>query len=358
MGSMKPWPSLLPVGVFLMMCLVAAGGQVPHAAQDLPYTTEEVSYSNPDAPGVELAGVFTKPRNNSAVPAVLLISGAGPQDRDETTGDQKPFAVLADYLAQHNIAVLRVDDRGVGQSKGTFESAVTNDFASDAQAGVRYLMTRPDVDQKHIGLIGHGEGAIVATIVASKTPQIAFVVLLSGTAVSGDKVLLAQTARAQRVAGLPDEQIEADLRLGAGLYRMAAAGRSQADMRAALDNLPEEYKPFADPWRRQLPKLQSPWLRSFLAYDPSSALEQLKCPVLALWGEKDTTLDPEQNSSAMKKAFSKAHNREAKIKILPGLNYLFQKANTGLASEYQTLHERMSPIALENIQTWIAKQVE
>ena len=331
---------------------------MPLPAQELPYTTEEVSYPNSNAAEVELAGTFTKPRQQSQVPVVLLLPGAGRQDRDETTGDQKPFAMLADYLARHNIAALRVDDRGVGQSKGTFEGAVTNDFASDAQAGVRYLMTRPDVDRKRIGLIGHGEGAIVATIVAARTPQIAFLVLLGGTAVSGDKVLLAQTARAERVAGVPEAQIDADLRLGSGLYRMAAAGRSESDMRIALDNVPEEYKPFLDPWQRQVPKLQSPWLRSFLAYDPSSALEQLKCPVLALWGEKDTTLDPEQNSSAMKKAFSKGRNRDAKIKMLPGLNYLFQKANTGLASEYGTLHEAMSPVALETIQTWIAKQVE
>ena len=336
---------------------LAAAGQ--ESKGSLPYSEEEVSYQNPNAEGVQLAGTLTKPRAEAPVPAVLLISGAGPQDRDETVAGHKPFQVLADYLTRRGIAVLRVDDRGVGQSTGNFPSATTKDFASDAEAGVHYLMTRKDVNQKRIGLIGHGEGAIVAPMVAAQMPQdIAFLVLLGGTAVTGEKVLLAQTARAEAVAGVPPEQIDADLRIGAGLYKFVQEGRSQAEMRQALLNVPESYKPFVEPWQRQIPKLESPWLRFFLSYDPAPTLEEVKCPVLALFGEKDMTVDPEQNAKAMKNAFSKGHNKEVKIKILPGLNYLFQKADTGLGREYAAIPETMSPVALETIGSWISKEIE
>ncbi len=324
-----------------------------------PYDEEQVSYPNPNGVDVTLAGTFTKPKKDTPSPAVLLVTGAGPQDRDETLAGHKPFLVLSDYLTRHGIAVLRVDDRGTGESTGLFQTATTKDFASDAEAGVRYLITRSDVDQKHIGLIGHGEGAIVAAMVAAQMPkQIAFAVLLSGTAVSGQKVLLWQTARAEAAAGTSEDQINADFKLGTMLYAMAEQGSSQAEMRAALGRAPEEYQPFLDPWRRQIPKLQNPWLRFFLSYDPREDLEKLQCPVLALFGDKDMQVDPEQNASAMKNAFSKGHNHEAKVKILPGLNYLFQKANTGLGREYATIPETMSPVALETIESWIAKQVE
>ncbi len=340
---------------------LAAQPQEPQVSPQVSqlYSEEEVSYPNPKAEGVQLAGTLTRPRTGAPVPAVLLIAGAGPQDRNETIDGHKPLLVLADYLTRHGLAVLRVDDRGVGQSTGDFHSGTTKDFASDAEAGVRYLITRKDVNQKHIGLIGHGEGAIVAPMVAAEMPQdVSFMVLLGGTAVTGDKVLLAQTARAESVAGVPPEQIDADLRIGAGMYKFVEQGRSQAEMRQALSNVPENYKPFVEAWQRQIPKLDSPWLRFFLTYDPAPTLEEVKCPVLALFGEKDMTIDPEQNAKAMKNAFSKGHNHDAKIKILPELNYLFQKAETGLGREYATIAETMSPVALETIGSWISKETE
>jgi pimeloyl-ACP methyl ester carboxylesterase len=229
----------------------------------------------------------------------------------------------------------------------------------DAQAAIQFLASRTDVDQKHVGIIGHGQGAILASNLAAGLPQqISFLVLLSGTAVNGAKVLLAQMARAEIAAGVPEEKIDADQQIGAVLYRMAAAGRSESEMRQVLESAPEEYAPFLDFWRSQIPRLQSPWLRSFLIHDPSAALAQVKCPVLALFGQKDMTIDPEQNANAMKHAFSKAHNRGAKVKILPDLNYLFQKANTGMPGEYAAIRETMDPSVLEQIQSWIAMQVQ
>jgi uncharacterized protein len=345
--------ALLAVAGLCGLCLF---GQEPKPP--FPYKTEEVSYANSNAPGVQLAATFTRPNKDSPTPAVLLISGAGPQDRDESMPGHKPFLVLADYLTRQNIAVLRADDRGVGSSTGSFQEATTKDFASDAEAGFHYLMSRPDVDHKRVGLIGHGEGAIEAAMVAAGNPQVAYIVLLSGTAVTGEKVLLAQTSRAETAAGVPEDQIDADYRLGAGLYKMVRQGRSDLEMHQALDNVPKDYQQYVEPWRKQLARLESPWLRFFLAYDPSTALEKVTCPALALFGEKDMTIDPEQNASAMKSAFSHGHNHKAKVKILPGLNYYFQKADTGLAGEYATIPQTMSPPVLEMISTWISQEAE
>ena len=320
---------------------------------------EEVTYQNPKAPGVQLAGTFLRPAGAAPVPAVLLLPGAGPQDRDETTGGKKPLITLAEYLNAHIIATLRADDRGVSGSSGDFKSATLQDLASDARAGFTYLTGRQDVDQKHIGIIGHGQGAILAAILAAELPQqVSFLVLLNGTAVAGEKVLLAQTARAQTAAGLPDDQVQADYVIGNTMYRMAEAGRGEAEMRRVLDGAPQEWAPFVESWRSQVPRLQSPWLRSFLSYDPSTALAQVKCPVLALFGEKDISIDPDQNASAMKRAFSKGKNREAKVKTLPGMNYLFQKAKTGTPNEYESLPETIEPSVLEEIQAWIAKTIQ
>ena len=337
-----------------------AGERVPRPQEPtgtLPYEEEAVSYRNPNATDVILAGTLTRPRADKPVPAVLLISGAGPQDRDETISGHKPFLVLADYLTRRGMAVLRVDDRGTGESTGDFATASIRDFASDAVCSFDFLRTRKDIDQAHIGLIGHGEGAIIAGILAAGIPKTAFVVLLGGTAEYGEEVLLEQTARAQMTAGLPEDQIQADADVGKLLYGMVRAGKSEAEMKQALSRLPEEYAPFLEHWQKQLPKLQTPWLRFFLAYDPKTALEKVTCPVLALWGEKDMQVDPAQNASAMKSALSHAHNHDVKIKVLPGLNYMFQKANTGLAWEYATISETISPSVLAMIGEWIEKQI-
>ena len=338
----------------------SGGERVPRAQEPkppLPYESESVDYRNSRATDVHLAGTLTKPSTGGPFPAVLLISGAGPQDRDETVAGHKPFLVLADHLTRQHIAVLRVDDRGTGQSTGDFQTATTADLASDASAGVDYLASRKDIDPKRIGLIGLGEGAIEAAMIASSNPKlISFAVLLSGTAYPGEKVLIEQMSRAEAASGFPEEEVDADVRIARGLYKMVEQGRSESEMQQALNNVPEDYKQFAEPWKRRVSQLQSPWLRFFLTYDPSKALEKMQCPVLALFGAKDMTIDPELNAKEMKSVFSHGHNREAKVKVLPDLNYLLQKAKTGLTSEYATIPETMSPNALDDITTWVAAQ--
>lgn len=339
--------------VGLLLAVLLAAAQAEQSKPSAPYVEEDVSYANPAAPGVTLAGTFTEPRSGGPFPAVLLISGAGPQDRDETISGHKPFLVLADYLTRRGVAVLRVDDRGTAQSTGNFDGATTQDFASDAEAGVHYLLTRSDVDAKHVGLIGHGEGAIIAPMVAVKLPQVSFLVLLACTAVPGEDVLLAQTEEAEAAAGVPDEQIEADERIGAALYKLVRAGKSEADLREALFSAPSSYKPFIEHWQRQLHRLESPWLRFFLSYDPAPTLEKVMCPVLALDGERDTDVVPEQNIPAIKAALKRGHNHDATVRVLPDLNYMFESVKTG--AEYKSAPETMSPVALDVINSWIEK---
>jgi len=342
------------LGLLLAMLLAAA--QTEHSKPSAPYVEENVSYANSDAPGVTLAGTFTEPRAGGPFPAVLLITGAGPQDRDETISGHKPFLVLADYLTRRGVAVLRVDDRGTAQSTGNFDGATTQDFASDGEAGVRYLLSRSDVDAKHVGLIGHGEGAIIAPMVAVNVPQVSFLVLLAGTAVPGEDVLLAQTEEAEAAAGIPDEQIEADERIGAALYRLVRAGKPEADLREALFKAPSSYKPFIEHWQRQLHHLESPWLRFFLSYDPAPTLEKVRCPVLALDGERDTDVVPEQNIPAIRAALKRGHNHDATVRVLPDLNYMFESVKTG--AEYKSAPETMSPVALDLIGSWIEKHTK
>lgn len=333
--------------VLALACLYGFAPERP-----APYIERNISYMNP-AGRVVLGGTFTRPLRGGPLPAVLLIPGSGPHDRDETIAGHKPFRVLAEYLTGRGIAVLRMDDRGVGVSTGDFAKATTQDLASDTEAGLRYLLTRPDVDPKRVGLIGHGEGAIIAPMVALKLPQVAFLVLLAAPAVPGEQVLLAQREHAEQAAHMPPAQIAEDQKIATMLFDMVREGKSRHDLKRALSKLPDSE--VADLWSNQLTRLEAPWLHFFLSYDPEPALEKIKCPVLALEGEKDMDVVPGQNVPALKAALARGGNQNATVEVLPGLNYLFQTADTGLPLEYPALPETMSPAALEAIGAWITK---
>ena len=340
----------------LLPILLASFYGTSLSGQQARQIEKDVSYINP-AGHVVLGGAFTRPATGGPFPAVLLIPGSGPQDRDETVAAHKPFRVLAQYLTRRGIAVLRVDRRGIGTSTGDFAKATTQDFASDAEAGVRYLMTRPDVDLKRIGLIGHGEGALIAPIVATQVPQVAFMVLLAAPAVTGEQVLLTQRERAERAAHLPEAQIALDQKIATMLYGMVGEGKKERDLRRALEKQEGLQGELAALWANQLPRLETPWLRFFLNYNPAPALEKVKCPVLALEGEKDMDVSPEQNVPALKAALARGGNPDVTVEVLPGLNYLFQTAETGLPMEYPAIQESISPTALEAIGTWIGNHI-
>jgi uncharacterized protein len=319
-----------------------------------PYREEDVIYDNKSA-GNKLAGTLTIPTGKGPFPAVVLITGSGPQDRDESLMGHKPFLVLSDYLTRQGIAVLRVDDRGVAKSTGDFATATTADFATDTEAGIAYLKTRPEVDAKKIGLIGHSEGGVIAPMIAARNRDVAFIVMLAGSGVPGDQIIVAQTELISEASGMSHDQA---MKAGARQGEFMDLIRQTSDQAALEKQLHEKLAP-------QMPEAQigaairqltSPWLRYFINYDPAIALRKVTCPVLALNGGKDLQVPPKQNLPAIRKALEAAGNKDFETDELPGLNHLFQTAKTGSPSEYAQIEETMSPVALEKIAGWILKR--
>jgi pimeloyl-ACP methyl ester carboxylesterase len=324
-----------------------------------PYRTEEVVVINQKA-NVRLAGTLTLPRGKPPFPAVILLTGSGAQNRDEELFGHKPFLVLADYLTRRGFATLRMDDRGVGGSTGDMSQATTLDFVQDALAAVAYLGTRREIDPKRIGLLGHSEGALVATIAAAQSPKVAFIVLLAGTAVPGEQILFRQAERMARQSGIPDNLIERNRQLQAQVFEIL---RRESDDEKAVQQITEAL--LANLTRGKVPDAQRrafeeqarnytrPWFRTFLSLDPAEYLRKVKCPVLALWGENDLQVDPDQNMPPMEKALRAAGNKRFTLRRLPGLNHLFQRSKSGLPTEYAQIEETFNPDALKVIGDWL-----
>lgn len=341
--------------------------QVPK--KPYPYIEEEVAYENKEA-GITLAGTLTLPPGKGPSPAVLLISGSGPQDRNETIYNHRPFLILADYLTRQGIAVLRVDDRGVGESTGDFSQATSVDFASDVLAGIEYLKTRKEINPEQIGLIGHSEGGLIAPMVAVKSPDVAFIILMAGTGLTGEEILYLQGALISRTMGVSEEDIAKNRQFNEKIFSLIKEEKDEKTIEEKLRQMfmddwaelnEEEKSRIGDPevfLRAQLQSLLSPWLKFFLTYDPKPTLNKVKCPVLAINGEKDLQVPPKENLSAIEEALKVGGNQNYTIKELPGLNHLFQTAQTGLPAEYAKIEETISPVALKIISDWILEQTE
>jgi uncharacterized protein len=333
-----------------------------------PYDEIEVAYEN-KLHGIKLAGTLTVPRAKGPFPAVLLITGSGAQDRDETILGHKPFLVLADHLTRRGIAVLRVDDRGVGGSTGSVPNSTTADFAEDVRAGVAFLKGRKEVNAAQIGLIGHSEGGAIAPLVASRSKDIAFIVLLAGTGVPGHEVLCTQSAAGLKLAGRTHPKELALLkalqeRLFATVRAEKGSAVAEKKARAALEEITSKLS--ADEKKQaagalvviegHMQLVLAPWGRYFLDYDPRPALRQVTCPVLALNGAKDVQVDAKVNLKAIEAALKEAGNKDVTIRELPNLNHLFQTCKTGAGSEYGAIEETLAPVVLETVADWIAKR--
>ena len=319
-----------------------------------PYREEEVTYAN-KAAGNTLAGTLTIPPGKGPFPAVLLISGSGPNDRDETVFGHKPFLVLSDYLTRKGIVVLRVDKRGVGKSTGDLAHATTADFATDAEAGVQYLKTRAEADPRRIGLIGHSEGGTVAPMLAAGDPGVRFIVLMAGPGVPGDQIIVEQGRLIEEAAGATKEKAAQDADKQRELFALVEKEKDGAildkELRANLaGRVPDAQIDMA------IQQVTSPWMRYTLTYDPATALRKVTCPVLALNGEKDMQVSAAQNLPAIKKALEEGGNKQIEIDELPGLNHLFQTAKTGSPTEYAQIEETISPVALDKVASWILKK--
>lgn len=327
-----------------------------------PYREEEVSYSSGE---VMLAGTLTLPPENGLFPAVLLITGSGAQDRNELIFGHKPFLLIADFLTRAGIAVLRVDDRGVGGSTLGSSPATTADLVQDVLRGVRLLREHPGIDPEKVGLIGHSEGGLIAPMAAAESNEVVFIVMLAGTGVPGMEILLEQTMLITKAAGATQEQLEAQWEAQRHALSLVAAGADSVEIREAVANLiaiqqarqPEggrlEGETLDDVITGETRKVLQPWFRYFLTLDPRTALRSVKVPVLALNGELDLQVPPYQNLPEIEKALKEAGNTDVTIREFPGLNHLFQTTTTGSPAEYAGIEETMSPEVLETIRDWI-----
>lgn len=323
-----------------------------------PYNEEEVIYYNKTA-RIKLAGTLTFPKNGENLPAVILITGSGAQDRDETIFEHKPFLVISDFLTRNGIAVLRVDDRGVGGSEGKTSQATSEDFAYDVLAGVEFLKTRKEINPEKIGLIGHSEGGLIAPIVATKSTDVAFVVLLAGPGIVGEQILYDQGKLINIAAGLTEEQVMQNQKLQEAIFKII---KTEADSVKRIDRLQRtftsgQYFMMTDDQKtaidNKIKTVDNKWFKFFLQYDPFPALVKLKCPVLALNGEKDLQVPPVENLAAIEKALTMGENKNFRIMKIPGANHLFQTCNTGAIEEYAQIEETISPQVLDILLDWI-----
>ena len=328
-----------------------------------PYHTEDVSYLNPKTAGVTLAGTLSLPQGTGPFPVVLFITGSGPQDRDETVFGHKPFAVIADYLARRGIASLRVDDRGVAKSTGDSSHCTSADFADDTRAGIAYLKTRKEIDPKQLGLIGHSEGGLIAPMVAANNPDVAFIVLLAGTGVTGDAIIVEQRAAIDKATGVTPVVAAQNKAILAKLLAVVKNTTDSTQVGTALQSAVDTEVAKLSAKEQQTIKAQlvpivamfaSPWIGYFVRCDPAPVLQSLSCPVLALNGSLDLQVLPKQNLPPIEAALKKANNKDVTIRELPNLNHLFQHTKTGSPMEYATNTETFAPEALAILGDWIA----
>jgi len=322
-----------------------------------------VVFDNPKA-GIQLAGTLTLPRGAGPFPCALLITGSGPEDRDETVFGHRPFLVLADHLTRQGIAVLRVDDRGVGGSTGRFSGATSEDFAGDVLAGIEYLKARKEIDRKRIGLIGHSEGGLIAPLVATRSKDVAFIVLMAGPGIPGDSTLMLQSAAIRRSIGVTDAAIAGEMSVNRRMYAQLREGDSVGVVRTARELVRLQVAALPEAQRQAVGDLDStaavatrqlfsPWMRFFVAYDPRPTLRRVRCPVLAINGGKDLQVLPKENLAAIETALRAGGVRDYAVKEMPGLNHLFQTCTLCTIGEYMQLEETIAPGALEEISRWI-----
>ncbi len=338
-----------------------------HPKKPYPYMEEQVSYKN-ETDDITLAATLTKPSGDGSFPAVVLISGSGAQDRDETIFQHKPFWVIADHLTKNGIAVLRFDERGVGQSTGSFAGATSEDFSRDVEAGIEYLKTRDEIDSNKIGLIGHSEGGMIAPLLAAKRDDVAMIVMLAGPGVDGAEIGISQSRAMGEAAGASKDVLDAQDKMLKLLFdamknddqspsqefidKVVAQFQSEIELEESPADLQENLK-------KRLQMINNPWFKYFVQYDPRPVLEKVKCPVLVLNGKKDLQVLVDLNVDAIDKALTAGGNKNFEVHKLDNLNHLFQETDgPGLVTEYGRLEETFSPVALNLMSDWLTKQVK
>lgn len=327
---------------------IAARPQTP--APPFPYRSEELVFDNASAPGVRLAGTLTLPEGPGPFPAAILITGTGPQDRDETIEGHKSFAIWADALTRRGVAVLRFDDRGVAASTGNFGVATGVDFASDVKAVFDGLAARPDIDPERVGLIGHSEGAIFANLAMDDGLRPAWLVTLAGPAVSGGEIITEQVRLIATASGAPAEAVESMVARQRLLMAAVAANADDAEaVRRQVETvaLANGAPPAAA--AQTAAAMSNAWYRGYVAYDPADAIRATHVPLLAVYGGKDLQVPADQNAPAVSRL-----KPDAEVVVLPGLNHLFQPAETGLMAEYGQIETTLDPSVIRTVVDWVA----
>jgi len=329
-----------------------------------PYRSEVVSFPG-GAPDVKLAGTLTMPKGEGPFAVVVLISGSGPQNRDEEFLTHKPFLVLSDYLTRKGMAVLRYDDRGFAESTGKHATATSEDLANDVRAAIAYLKTRNEIDREHIGLIGHSEGGLIAPMLAATNSDVAFIVLMAGPGVPGDQILLKQSVLIGKASGLSEKDIQRELTMGKNIFELfhkyGESDLFEPKLREYLEaaiteeNMIPEGKTKEEYIQLLMSPFKMPWYRYFISYDPAKSLRKVQCPVLALNGSLDVQVAPE-NLEYIEKALKEGGNDNVTIKEYANMNHLFQKCITGSLDEYSTIEQTIDPMVLNDISNWIEKQ--
>ena len=326
-----------------------------------PYTSEEVTFPN-DKFNIKLAGTLTMPGGPGPFKAVIMITGSGAQNRNEELMGHKPFLVIADYLSRHGIAVLRYDDRGVGGSQGKYSEATSADLATDAEAAFNFLKNNTKINSAEIGFAGHSEGGLIAPIVAASNPSVGFIVSLAGPGVSGEEIILRQTADISRISGVKESDIKESIETNKKVYAILKKEKDNSKAELKIIDLfrktqekkkmsKEDTDKAVDQLKMTFGAGQYTWFRYFIMTNPSTFWKKVKCPVLALNGKKDLQVAADENLPAIEKALK--GNKSAKTVLLPGLNHLFQHCKTGLPAEYSTIEETFSSNALKIISDWI-----
>lgn len=340
----------------------------PQDPTDFPYKQEEISFNNPKG-GNQLSGTLTMPSSGKATKIVVLISGSGPQNRNEEIAqfNHRPFLVWSDWLTRHGIAVLRYDDRGVGKSTGVFNNSTSADFADDAEAAVNYIKSRADLNKLAIGLVGHSEGGMIAPMVASRNASVKFIVLLAGPGIPISKLMIQQNKDVMRLAGAPDSAITTAATLNEKIYANVISTKNLSNeefkskmstfLTAELNSL-QAGSPgdLAQQVKTITNQVGGTWYRYFLAFDPAVYLSKVKCPVLAINGTFDAQVASGPNLNGIKESLTKAGHKHFEIVPLEGLNHLLQKSKTGSPNEYGEISETVNPIALQKVSDWINKQ--
>lgn len=335
-----------------------------------PYKTEEVKIEDKEH-NVTLAGTLTIPDYEKNYPVVIMVTGSGPQNRDEELFMHKPFLVIADYLTRHGIAVLRYDDRGFGESVGNYNLSTTKDFAQDALNVVNFLRNHKNIDKNNVGIIGHSEGGIIAEMLASdKKNKINFIVLLSAPGVPTSELMLDQNKDISRLNKIDPKIIERNYKLNSELYQVIKTENNNVNANKKLQQVFNKYT--KDLTKEQLEEqgltknfinsiiFQSltPWFKYFIKINPADYLQKITCPILALGGSNDLQVRANKNLKAIKDNTSKNGNKNVTVKELPELNHLFQHSKTGLPQNYKDIEETFAPEALKIISDWINKTVK